>query len=166
MDQVVLQFTDFFRYVFLNPTRILAYLNSFFAKYMNSIQYCEETENGFLFIFQDFEAFQKRAQPIQAPKLVSPDLQQIPEDQIQFFQGFFIKKEDFPAEGVEIEVKIIQGDPKAVKPIMNAFIHSVNASISIRDIDESTIVFHIQKYDIIQAYVNSLLHRFYLRSAK
>jgi hypothetical protein len=47
---VVLQITDFLRFVFKNPGRIFSYINDFFTKYMNSMQYCEETDNGFLFI--------------------------------------------------------------------------------------------------------------------
>ena len=52
--QVILQISDFFKFFFVNPGMIFGYLNKFFEKKYDSMQYIEEIENGFLYVFKDF----------------------------------------------------------------------------------------------------------------
>ncbi|TFH29362.1 MAG: hypothetical protein E4G98_03960 [Promethearchaeota archaeon] len=160
MTAVVLQITDFFRYVFVNPGQILSYLNDYFAKNLDSMQYCEEIENGFLFVFRDIDAFTYRAKPLEPASLI-----QIEETQLEkgkFFQSFFVSQNDFPPEGIEIEIRVIEGEPPLIVPIAKKFVKSVNSQIIIHDIDERTINVQIPTYSTIQGYVNSLVRRFYL----
>ena len=94
MSSVVLQITDFFRFIFINPGHILSYLNDYFRKYMNSMQYCEEIKGGFLFIFRDFDAFKQRAQKLDSSTFENVDTAILAEG--NFFKSFFVSRENFP----------------------------------------------------------------------
>ena len=160
MSSIVLQFTDFLKFVFVNPSQILSYLNAYFAKHMDSMQYCEEIENGFLFVFRDLDAFKFRAQPLAPASLV-----QIEEAQLEkgnFFKSFFVSQSNFPSEGIQVEIRAVEGKPHIVLPIVKGFIKSVHSKINIRDFDEKTLIVQIPTYSVIQGYVNSLVRRFYL----
>ncbi|RLI65539.1 MAG: hypothetical protein DRO88_04235 [Promethearchaeia archaeon] len=159
-SRIVLQITDFLQYIFINSDQILHYLNQYFEKHMNSMQYCEGTDNGFLFIFRDIEAFKIRASPIKLEML-----DEIPKplmDKMDFFQSFFIPKHKFPLEGIEVEIKVVAGVPAEVKKISEKFILSISPKIIITHLDAQTLVMKIQSYEIVQLYVNSLVRRFYL----
>ncbi len=158
-DQVILQISDFYKFFFVNPGLIFGYLNDFFEKKYNSMQYIEEIENGFLFVFKDFESFKFRAKP-----LIKSDLIEIKgnnNDQSNFFQKFFIPKEKFPKEGVKLEIKIISGDKLKIIPLLKNFIHSVSKNIKIEIDEEQNLYFKIQNFDDIKKYANSLMNRFY-----
>jgi hypothetical protein len=161
MKQIVLQITDIHQNVFVNAGRILAYLNQFFMKYMNAMQYCENLENGSLFIFQNFEAFVHRTLPLSPLVLKEVPPRKIP--RINFFKYFFLSKKRFPSNGIELHVKAVFGDPQLVLPLVKKFIQSVDKRISFRDIDARTILFHVPHYEILQKYLNSLIHRFWIR---
>ena len=128
---------------------------------MDSMQYCEEIEGGFLFIFRDFEAFKQRAEPLDPATFGKVDAEILTEG--NFFQSFFVAPEHFPGQGINIEIKVVSGDPAQIIPFLYGFIESVHKDINIRKTLENTIIFHIPTYDIIQLYSNSLLHRFYLQ---
>ncbi len=160
MNSVVLQFTDFLRYVFVNPGQILSYLNAYFAKHMDSMQYCEEIENGFLFVFRDIEALKIRSQPLDSASLAQIDEAQL--EKGNFFKSFFVSQSDFPPKGIEVEIRVVEGEPHDVMPFVKGFIKSVNPDIVIHDVDDRVINVEIPTYEIIQGYVNSLVRRFYL----
>ncbi|MHA1673138.1 MAG: hypothetical protein ACTSYI_05875 [Promethearchaeota archaeon] len=160
MSSIVLQFTDFLRFVFVNPGQILSYLNAYFAKHMDSMQYCEEIENGFLFVFRDIEAFKFRSQPLDPVTLTQIDEVQL--EKGKFFKSFFVSQSDFPPKGIEVEIRVVEGESHDVMPFVKGFVKSVNPQIRIRDIDDRAIIVSIPTYRIIQGYVNSLVRRFYL----
>ena len=158
-DQVILQINDFFKFFFVNPGMIFGYLNDIFEKKYNSMQYIEEIENGFLFVFKDFESFKIRSTP-----LIKADLKEIKSnnhDQSNFFLKFFIPKEEFPKDGIIIEIKIISGDKSKIIPFLKDFIYSVSQNINIEIDNEQNLFFKIQDFDVIQKYANSLMNRFY-----
>ena len=158
-DQVILQISDFYKFFFINPGMIFGYLNDLFEKKYNSMQYIEEIENGFLFVFKDFESFKFRAKP-----LIKSDLKEIKSnnnDQSNFFQKFFIPKEKFPKEGVKLEIKIISGDKLKTIPIIKNFIYSINQNIKIEIDDEQNLYIIVQNFVDIKKYANSLMNRFY-----
>jgi len=157
--QVILQFSDFFKFFFVNPGMIFGYLNDIFEKKYNSMQYIEEIENGFLFVFKDLESFKIRATP-----LIKADLKEIKtnnNDQSNFFLKFFIPKEKFPKEGIIIEINIVSGDKSKIIPFLKNFIHSVSQNINIEIDDVQNLYFKIQDFEVIQKYANSLMNRFY-----
>ena len=159
VHQVILQISDFFKFFFVNPGLIFGYLNDIFEKKYNSMQYIEEIENGFLFVFKDFESFKIRATP-----LIKSDLKEIKsnnDDQSNFFQKFFIPKEKFPKGGITLEIKIISGEKLKIIPLLKDFIHSVGQNIKIKINDEQNLYFKIPDFDIIKKYANSLMNRFY-----
>ncbi|MHA1618547.1 MAG: hypothetical protein ACTSVZ_04635 [Promethearchaeota archaeon] len=160
MNSVVLQFTDFLRFVFVNPGQILSYLNAYFAKHMDSMQYCEEIENGFLFVFRDIEAFKIRSKPLDPVTLVKIDEAQL--EKGNFFKSFFVSQSKFPPEGIQVEIRVVEGEPPIVLPFVKEFVRSVNSKINIEDFNEKTLIVQIPTYSIIQGYVNSLVRRFYL----
>ena len=123
------------------------------------MQYIEEIENGFLFVFKDFESFKIRAAP-----LIKSDLKEIKsnnDEQSNFFQKFFIPKENFPDEGIKLEIKIISGDNLKIIPFLKSFIHSVSQTIKIEIDNEQNLYFEIKDFEIIKKYSNSLMNRFY-----
>jgi len=123
------------------------------------MQYIEEIENGFLFVFKDFESFKIRSTP-----LIKADLKEIKSDnqeQSNFFQKFFIPKEKFPKEGIIMEIKIISGEKLKIIPFLRNFIHSIDQNIKIEINDEQNLYFKIHDFDIIKKYANSLMNRFY-----
>ena len=157
--QVILQISDFFKFFFVNPGLIFGYLNDIFEKKYNSMQYIEEIENGFLFVFKDFESFKIRSMP-----LIKADLKEIKSnnyEQSNFFQKFFIPKEKFPKEGITLEIKIISGEKLKIIPYLKNFIHSVGQNINIEINDDQNLYFKIPDFDIIKKYANSLMNRFY-----
>lgn len=124
------------------------------------MQYCEGIENGFLFVFKDFDAFKFRGAPIQKEMLT-----EIPAplmEKMEFFKSFFIPQHKFPSEGIEIEIKVVTGDPSQIMPVAKNFILSVDPDIIISYPDSKTLVMKVPRYEIIQNYVNSLVRRFYL----
>ncbi len=148
--------TNFF---FINPGMIFGYLNDIFEKKYDSMQYIEEIENGFLFVFKDFESFKFRAKP-----LIISDFNEIKNNntnESNFFQKFFIPKEKFPKEGVRLEIKIISEDKLKIIPIIKNFIYSINQNIEIEIDNEQNLYFKIQNFDVIKKYANSLMNRFY-----
>jgi len=158
-DQVILQISDFYKYFFVNPGLIFGYLNDLFEKKYNSMQYIEEIENGFLFVFKDFESFKFRAKP-----LIKSDFKEIKSnnhDQSNFFQKFFIPKEKFPKEGVKLEIKIISGNKLKTIPIIKNFIYSINQNIKIEIDDNQNLYIIVKNFDDIKKYANSLMNRFY-----
>lgn len=159
MEQIVLQISDVNNNVFVNPSRILSYLNRFFVKHMNSMQYCEDLANGFLFIFRDLEAFKIRAKPL-SPAVLKNLSPKIP--RVNFFQFFFVSAKKFPIEGVDVQIKIVSGDPEATIPLAKAFISSVDSRITYKILNPTTFNFHISSHQIIQKYLNSLLRRFFI----
>ncbi|WP_371802594.1 hypothetical protein [Candidatus Lokiarchaeum ossiferum] len=159
MDQIVLQISDVNNNVFVNPGRILSYLNRFFVKYMNSMQYCEDLANGFLFIFQNLEAFKIRTKPL-APAILKNVNPKVP--RVNFFQFFFVSAKNFPPEGVDVQIKVVSGNPKEVIPRTQAFILSVDSRITFKRLNTTTFNFHVKSYQIIQKYLNSLLRRFFI----
>ena len=157
--QVILQISDFFKFFFVNPGLIFGYLNDLFEKKYNSMQYIEEIENGFLFVFKDFESFKIRSTP-----LLQVDLKKNKsnnQDQSNFFQKFFIPKEEFPKEGIILEIKITSGEKLKIIPFLKDFIHSVGQNIKIVINNEQNLYFKIHDFDIIKKYANSLMNRFY-----
>ncbi len=158
-DQVILQISDFFKFFFVNPGMIFGYLNDIFEKKYDSMQYIEEIENGFLFVFKDFESFKFRAAP-----LIKSDLKEKKSNdtnESNFFQKFFIPKEEFPKEGVKLEIKIISGDKLKTIPIIKNFIYSINQNIEIEIDNKQNLFFKIQNFEDIEKYANSLMNRFY-----
>ena len=157
--QVILEISDFFKFFFVNPGMIFGYLNGIFEKKYDSMQYIEEIENGFLFVFKDFESFKIRATP-----LIKADLKEIKsnnQDQSNFFLKFFIPKEKFPKEGVKLKIKIISGKKVDIIPYIEKFIHSVSQNIKIEVNDYQDIYFEIQNFEDIMKYANSLMNRYY-----
>ena len=163
MSQVILEISDFFKYCFVNPGMIIGYLNQFFTTRLNSMQYIEEYRNGFLFVFKDFDSFKIRSQP-----LMTKDLTKVPmvQKEDNFFTKFFVPQDQFPEDGIELEIKIIEGDKAKVIPFLERFIHSVSPVIKIISDEEKNLHFTIPRYEIIQKYANSLMRRFYLDSEK
>ena len=163
MGQVILEISDFFKYCFVNPGMIIGYLNQFFTTRLNSMQYIEEYRHGFLFVFKDFHSFKFRTQP-----LVAADLTEIhgSEQQEKFFTKFFVPQEQFPEDGIELEIKIVEGDPMEVIPFLQNFILSISPTIELICNEKHTLHFTIPRYEIIQKYANSLMRRFYLDSEK
>jgi len=157
--QVILQISDFFKFFFVNPGLIFGYLNDMFEKKYDSMQYIEEIENGFLFVFKDFESFKFRAAP-----LIKSDLKEIKRNnttESNFFQKFFIPKEEFPKEGITLEIKITSGEKLKIIPFLKDFIHSVSQNINIEIDDEQNLYFEIKDFEVIKKYANSLMNRFY-----
>ncbi len=157
--QVILEISDFFKFFFINPKLIFGYLNDVFEKKYNSMIYIEEIENGFLFVFKDFESLKIRAKP-----LIKSDFKEIKSDntsESSFFKKFFIPKEKFPEEGVKLYVKIISGDNSKIIPLIKNFIHSINQNVKIEIDDEQNLFFKIQDFDDIKRYANSLMNRYY-----
>ncbi len=158
-EQVILQISDFYKFFFVNPGLIFGYLNDLFEKKFNSMQYIEEIENGFLFVFRDFESFKFRAKPLMKSDFKENKSKN--QDQSNFFQKFFIPKEIFPEEGAKLEIKIISGNKLKIIPIIKNFIYSINQNIKIEIDDEQNLYFIIQNFDDIMKYANSLMNRFY-----
>jgi hypothetical protein len=163
MSQVILEISDFFKYCFVNPGMIIGYLNQFFTTRLNSMQYIEEYRHGFLFVFKDFDSFKIRAQPLMAKDLAEPSISQ---QEDSFFTKFFVPQEQFPENGIDLEIKVVEGDKTKVIPFLESFIHSVSPAIEISKDEEQNLNFNIPKYEIIQKYANSLMRRFYLTSDK
>lgn len=161
MNQIVLKITDVNRNVLVNASRILSYLNRFFIKYMNSMQYCEDLEDGFLFIFRDMDALKYRTKPIKPELLKEVKPSRLP--RVNFFKYFFVSKKNFPAQGVNLQVDVVSGPPEGVMPLVKNFILSVDKGISFKELTPSKLNFHISTYSIIQNYINSLINRFYIR---
>ena len=158
-NQVILEVNDFFKFFFVKPKLIFDYLNDQFEKKYNSTMYIEEIENGFLFVFKDFESFKIRAKPLK-----KSDLEEIEGDnssESNFFKKFFIPKEKFPEEGVKLKIKIISGDKLKIIPHIKNFISSVSQNIEISVNDKNDIYFEIQDFDDIMKYANSLMNRYY-----
>ncbi len=158
--QVILEISDFFKFFFVNSRLIFGYLNDVYEKKYNSIMYFEEIENGFLFVFKDFESFKLRAKPLE-----ESDLKEIKTDNISesnFFQKFFIPKEKFPKDGITIVIKIITGNKSKLIPIIKNFIHSINQNIEIEIDSETNLFFKIQDFEDIKKYANSLMNRYYI----
>lgn len=158
MNQVVLQIIDPDHILFINPGRILTYLNRFFLKYMDGMQYCEELSNGFLFIFRDWESFLFRTKPILAEQL-KPATSHFLKG-VNFYKFFFIGRKKFPVKGIDVQVKIITGDPKMVFPRVEKFIYSVDKRITITYPNQKILNFHIDDFAILEKYQNSLMNRF------
>ncbi|QEE17359.1 hypothetical protein DSAG12_03192 [Promethearchaeum syntrophicum] len=157
--RVILRISDFFKFFFVNPGLIFGYLNDIFEKKYQSMQYIEELENGFLFVFKDIESFKKRAKP-----LIKEELKEITNNDtsaMNFFQKFFIPKEKFPKEGIILEIEIISGDKSEIVPFLKNFIYSVSQNINIKIDNEQNLLFKILDFDIIKKYANSLMNRFY-----
>ncbi len=158
-DQVILEISDFFKFFFVDPRLIFSYLNDVFEKKYNSMIYIEEIENGFLFVFKDFESLKIRAKP-----LTKSDFKEIRSnniDESNFFQKFFIPKEEFPKEGVILYIKIISGNKSKIIPYIKNFIHSISQNVKIEIDDEQNLFFKIQHFDDIKKYANSLMNRYY-----
>ena len=163
MSQVILEISDFFKYCFVNPGMIIGYLNQFFTTRLNSRQYIEEYRHGFLFVFKDFDSFKIRSHPLMAKDLAEPSISQ---EEDNFFTKFFVPRDQFPEGGIELEIKIVEGDKTEVFPFLKQFIHSVSTTIDIVLDDEQNIHFTIPNYEIIRKYANSLMRRFYTTSDK
>ena len=157
--RVILEISDFFKFFFVNPRLIFGYLNDQFEKNYNSMMYIEEIENGFLYVFKDFESMKIRSKPI-----AELDFKEIKSDnssESNFFQKFFIPKEEFPKKGVIIDVKIISGNKLEIIPYVKDFIHSIGQNIKIEVDDDQNLFFEIKDFDDIQRYANSLMNRYY-----
>ena len=157
--QVILEVSNFFQFFFVNPSLIFGYLNDVFEKKYNSTMYIEEIENGLLFVFKDFESLKIRAKP-----LTQLDLKEIKSDnssESNFFQQFFIPKEEFPKEGITLEIKIITGENSKIIPFLKNFIHSISQNVKIEIDSEQNLYFKIQDFDDIKKYANSLMNRYY-----
>ena len=158
-DQVILEISDFFKFFFIKPRLIFGYLNDVFEKKYNSMIYIEEIENGFLFVFKDLESLKIRAKP-----LIKSDFKKIKSDnssESSFFKKFFIPKEEFPKEGVNLYIKIISGDKLKIIPLIKKFIHSISQNVKIEIDEDQNIFFRIQDFDDIKKYANSLMNRYY-----
>ncbi len=160
MDQIVLQISALHQNFFVNAGRIMSYLNRFFIKYMDSMQYCEDLANGFLFIFRDFDAFKIRTEPLPPSVLKDINTKFLPG--VNFFKYFFVPPKKFPSEGADIQVKVVTGNPEQTLPLVKAFVLSIDRRISIQDLLPDTFLFHVPSYSIIQKYLNSLIRRFYI----
>jgi hypothetical protein len=160
-DRILVELTSDFPNMFQNVQKFAGYINHLMSIQTHSLFFVEIIQNGFIYIYNDFELFS-----LLNPIMRKAELEKIIAENFPnagFFLGGVFTNQSYPIGGLTIKYKVYAADPGPALEILFRFFASFHcSSIVSSKVDGSTLIVNFTSFRSLQMYADhlgALLHQ-------